>query len=179
MIRNLIRKGTITQIYNQENEGGIVRAQVTVLDPENPEDVVLWHPYGHNSCPTIGSQVIIQAVFGNLEDKFAYCANIAAAPVINIGETIIYDNYGNTIYLKNDGSISINSSGDVNIAAANVNVTGSINTNAVYKVEDTQVVSARGAAVADAAGGSTVDTEARVAINTLLARLRVHGLIGI
>lgn len=40
-----------------------------------------------------------------------------------------------------------------------------------------KVVSARQAAVADASGGSTVDTEARAAINALLARLRTHGLI--
>lgn len=36
---------------------------------------------------------------------------------------------------------------------------------------------AQPAAVADAAGGATVDAEARTAINTLLARLRVIGLI--
>lgn len=53
----------------------------------------------------------------------------------------------------------------------NVNATG------VYQVGGTQVVSARGAAVADAVGGATIDAEARTAINTLLARLRVHGLI--
>ena len=35
----------------------------------------------------------------------------------------------------------------------------------------------QGALVADAAGGATVDAEARTAINTLLARLRVHALI--
>jgi len=40
-----------------------------------------------------------------------------------------------------------------------------------------QVVGAQGAAVANAGGGTTVDTEARAAINTLLARLRAHGLI--
>lgn len=47
----------------------------------------------------------------------------------------------------------------------------------VYKIDGTQVVGAQGAVVADAAGGVTVDTEARAAINTLLARLRTHGLI--
>ena len=46
-----------------------------------------------------------------------------------------------------------------------------------YRVDGTQVVSNRGAAVADASGGGTVDAEARTAINTLLARLRIHGLI--
>lgn len=47
-----------------------------------------------------------------------------------------------------------------------------------YLVSGIKVVGAQEAAVADAAGGSTVDTEARAAINTLLARLRSHGLIG-
>jgi hypothetical protein len=45
------------------------------------------------------------------------------------------------------------------------------------KVGTVQVVSGQGSAVADASGGSTVDTEARAAINDLLARLRTHGLI--
>lgn len=46
-----------------------------------------------------------------------------------------------------------------------------------YRVSGTKVVGAQGAAVADAAGGATIDAEARTAINTLLARLRTHGLI--
>jgi len=54
---------------------------------------------------------------------------------------------------------------------------GAANALTAYQVAGTQVVSARGAAVADAAGGATIDAEARTAINTLLARLRVHGLI--
>ena len=37
--------------------------------------------------------------------------------------------------------------------------------------------STQGAAVADATGGATIDAEARTAINALLARVRVHGLI--
>ncbi len=50
-------------------------------------------------------------------------------------------------------------------------------TFAALEVSGTQVVGAQGAAVSDASGGSTVDTEARAAINALLARLRTHGLI--
>lgn len=45
------------------------------------------------------------------------------------------------------------------------------------KIDGVKVLGAQGAAVADASGGATVDTEARAAINTLLARLRTHGLI--
>ena len=52
-----------------------------------------------------------------------------------------------------------------------------VETTGYYAVSGTQVVGARGAAVADASGGVTIDAEARTAINTLLARLRTHGLI--
>jgi hypothetical protein len=55
---------------------------------------------------------------------------------------------------------------NVNLAAGNT-----------YKVNNVAVVGAPGAAVADAAGGGNVDTEARAALNALLARLRAHGLI--
>jgi hypothetical protein len=53
----------------------------------------------------------------------------------------------------------------------------SVNTTGAYSVDGTQVVSNQGAAVSDAAGGATIDAEARVAINLLLARVRIHGLI--
>lgn len=46
-----------------------------------------------------------------------------------------------------------------------------------YYHQNVKVVGGQGAAVADAAGGATIDAEARTAINTLLARLRTHGLI--
>lgn len=40
-----------------------------------------------------------------------------------------------------------------------------------------QVVGGQQAAIADASGGTTVDSEARAAINALLAACRAHGLI--
>ena len=40
-----------------------------------------------------------------------------------------------------------------------------------------RVVGARKAAIADPAGGSEIDSEARLAINSILAAMRAHGLI--
>jgi Protein of unknown function (DUF2793) len=42
-----------------------------------------------------------------------------------------------------------------------------------------QVVGSRAAAIASASGGTTVDSEARAAIDQILAALRQHGLIGL
>jgi hypothetical protein len=46
-----------------------------------------------------------------------------------------------------------------------------------YNVGGTRVVTSRQAAVAAPAGGATVDTQARTAINDIIARLVAHGLI--
>lgn len=52
-----------------------------------------------------------------------------------------------------------------------------VNSLSFLAVDDVKVVGNREAALADATGGSTVDIQARAAINSLLARLRNHGLI--
>jgi len=67
-------------------------------------------------------------------------------------------------------------SGDFTVDGVLSTSTSYINAKTSYCVEGTQVVGPRGAAVADASGGLIVDAEARTAINTLLARLRAHGL---
>ena len=53
---------------------------------------------------------------------------------------------------------------------------GSVHADRVM-IGGSQVVGARQQAVANAAGGATVDTQARIAINGLLATMRAHGLI--
>lgn len=40
-----------------------------------------------------------------------------------------------------------------------------------------QILGARGAAISDPDGGTTIDTEARAALNAILATMRLHGLI--
>lgn len=47
----------------------------------------------------------------------------------------------------------------------------------IIRVGGKQVVGSRQSAVASAAGGAVIDAEARVAINSILATMRTHGLI--
>ncbi len=61
----------------------------------------------------------------------------------------------------------------VNTDISQLNGASQVDVSGEYKVSGTQVVSAQGAAVADATGAGDVVAQ----LNTLLARLRVHGLI--
>lgn len=65
----------------------------------------------------------------------------------------------------------------VNTDITQLNGASQVDVSSRYEVAGTQVVGAQQAAIPDAAGGVTVDTEARAALNTLLAELRTHGLI--
>lgn len=65
----------------------------------------------------------------------------------------------------------------VNTDITELNGASQVDVSARYEVGGTKVVGAQGAAVPDAVGGITIDTEARAALNALLARLRAHGLI--
>jgi len=181
MEQQQIRLGTITKIYNKF---GIVRAQVVVLDEDSPEDVILLNPYGQNSCPPVGSFVAIYVMFGNAENKYAIPFNQVDAPILKIGESVVYNHFGNQVYLKANGDIDIIADGkNVNITATStttsgtINSVGNINTAGVYKVDDTQVVTNRQAAIPNPTGGVTIDAEARAAIISVLTAMRTHGLI--
>lgn len=65
----------------------------------------------------------------------------------------------------------------VNTDITQLNGASQVDVSSHYEVAGTQVVGAQQAAIPDAAGGTTVDTEARAALNALLAELRTHGLI--
>lgn len=54
---------------------------------------------------------------------------------------------------------------------------GFVDADTGYAVGGQQVAGSRQGAISDASGGTTVDSEARTAINNLLAACRAHGLI--
>jgi len=78
-----------------------------------------------------------------------------------------FSNADLSLSANNDPRVKVKTNGNLDILSA----TGQLHIGSV------KVVGPRGSAVADASGGATVDTEARTAINALLAELRTHGLI--
>ena len=91
---------------------------------------------------------------------------------------VLYGNTASAIQVTTQGAANTVLTANAGAPAFSATPTvTTVNTTTGYNKSGTQVVGAQGAAVADAAGGATIDAEARTAINTLLARLRTHGLI--
>jgi Protein of unknown function (DUF2793) len=55
-------------------------------------------------------------------------------------------------------------------------ITGIVNASQI-RVENVQLLTARQAAIASPSGGATIDSEARIALGSILTALRTHGLI--
>lgn len=107
--------------------------------------------------PLLGNQVALEAANYNAgtSDNRVVVASVDASDNVNI-----------TAFRRKDSSYG------------NVNLSENLSarpTGLFYA--GTKILGTQGAAVADASGGATVDAEARTAINTLLARLRAHGII--
>lgn len=91
-----------------------------------------------------------------------------------VGSGVVVNQYGIYVADINDGTTLKYA---IYTNAGDVRFGGLVNTTEHYEVDGVQVVGNQGAAVADATGGGVVDTECRAAVNTLLARVRTHGLI--
>lgn len=163
-----IQKTKILEI----KEGGRL-AKIEGVYGEIYDDVLLIYPYGFTSNVGSGESSLALLFYGtgSSTNCFAIPYDVLSQPSLEENEVTVGNGRdSNKILFKKDGTIEITS--------PTSNFSGDVNTSTVFKVSGTQVISARGAAVPDAVGGATVDTEARAAINALLARLRTHGLIG-
>jgi phage gp45-like len=175
----------------ETKEGGRF-AKIQGMRGEIFDDVLLVYPYGFNSNIGTGDSTLALVFYGTGSSTNAFAIPydiLSQSTSLEQNEVSLGDfKDGNKITFKKDGSILIESGstnitilkdGNVTVTSPLVNFSADVNVAGVYKVDGTQVVSNQGAAVPDATGGITVDAEARAAINTLLLRLRAHGLIAV
>ena len=159
-----ILKGKITKT----TQGGKY-ASVTTIGQMNYQNVLMIYPYGFNSNIAVDeTSLVLLFISGTNTFGIPYNTPLQNELLGKESEVGNFNEGGGKIKFNADGSIEI---------TGNATSTGDLDLAGVLKVADTQVVSTQGAAVIDAAGGAVIDTEARVAINSLLARLRIHGLI--
>lgn len=164
----MIQKGFITEM----KEGG-KRAKVQTFEGEILDDVLMLYTYGDASNVAAGenSLVLLLCPLGSKTNVFGVPYDVPLQPTdLAAGEKAI----GN---FKTGNKIVFKANGDVEITSALSSFSGIVDVAGVYKVDGTQVVSNRGASVTAPTGGATIDTEARTAINAIIARMVAHGLI--
>lgn len=168
----------LAEIISLENVGELGRVRVQFQDPNasNIEEGVLIYLTGDNACPAVGDQCVVLGIGDNYGINYVFPYDIDNAPKILGGEKIIYTK-DSKIYLKNDGTITIETTGKVNVISPEGNFSEDVNLGGVLKVNNIKVVGSQGATVVDPIGGAIIDVEARTAIITLKARLQAHGLI--
>ncbi len=153
--------GTVTPASGTFGIGTVVRNAAPAAGQP-----VRWHCTAAGTMGTLGAITATTTANSNVVTVNSATglyegAKIAIATATG-GPWIITKISGTTLYLQ-------------------TNVTNAVTTQAVTFSAGTFVpeyaLANQGAVVADASGGATVDTEARTAINALLARIRTTGLI--
>lgn len=192
---NYIRTAEIKKLIYVGEYG---RIRVQFQDPDAPaiEEGVLIYETGDNACPAVGDQCMVFQIGKDYGLNYVMPYDIDKAPLIQEKEKIIYGN-GNKVYLKADGSVlvegikenkvNLNSDGSILVEAGdskNITITTpeadfsqDVNLGGVLKVSNIQVVGVRQAAIPDPTVGFIIDAEARAAVISILAALKIHGLI--
>lgn len=171
--------------------------QLQWLSVTNPPYSII--PASHNTYDLGSSTSIWNGIFGKeltlgkssvtRLQGFLRIANASDSNVFEIsGTSSGHANVPSNRQLKFEDSVATvraiigvdSDEGFVNCSASGGNVllvtSGTAGNNSVW-INSNKIIGPQGAAISDATGGATVDTEARAAINALLARCRAHGLI--
>ena len=157
-MRSLIRIGTIRSILTRL---GLIAGTATSLDANNPENITLAIPYGLNSAPPPGINCLMLAPFAYSENIYALPFNVNA-PKLQLGETIIYDNFGGQIYLKANGDIDIIAAKNVNITGGTTTINGNVHITGTLAVDGNATLTGSGSSIA----GKTFLTHTHTGVTT-------------
>ena len=159
----MLRIGTL--VCDAANTKYLARVVNTGLLKIKVDGIALWKGL-------IGVQVSGRFANGEIDIDSGTGVALAASTGV-VFESVTTANYGSATFTSGCANVvGINSA---LFEATRREVTLPIG-GAIYNA-GVKVLGSQGVAVADAAGGATVDTEARAALNALLARVRAHGLI--
>ena len=84
--------------------------KISMLDDELKEEIEHVHPYGLSSnCPTDGGEAVVGCVSGDRDSAIAIVIGNSNYRIKNLksGEVCLYSKFGQTILLKEDGSIEL------------------------------------------------------------------------
>jgi phage baseplate assembly protein V len=124
-IRNLTARGTV-QLSDASKL--LQSLQITLLKDEVLDNVEHFEPLGLTSRPKQGAEVLVLCPGGNRSSAIAVMVSDRRIRIKDLaeGEVAIYDDAGNLIQLKQDGTIAVTSSTSVDVTAPNVTMSGNL-----------------------------------------------------
>ncbi len=105
------------------------KVQVSMLEDETHSDYDRIQEYGFTSVPLPGCQAVVVCVGGGRDNGIVVGTEDRRHRLKDLqpGEVAIYNNLGNFIKLKADGTMHVKSSHNVQVEAPTVTITGNLN----------------------------------------------------
>ena len=124
-IRNITARGVVSL---SDASKLLQTLQLTVLKDEVLDGVEHFEPHGFTSRPKAGAEAILLCPGGNRSSAITIMVSDRRVRIKDLGEgeVAIYDDTGNTIVLKQNGSIQMNSPTAVDIVAPDVTIDGNL-----------------------------------------------------
>lgn len=141
-VKMIVARGVLKNVTDST---GVQKVQASLLAGELKDGIERFQTYGLSSNPPAGTEGIFLFIGGNrdhgvcvaTDDKGSRFKNVAS------GEVALYDNKGNFIHLKTDGTIEITATQKIRMITPRLEVTGDIidncdtNTKTVKNARDT------------------------------------------
>jgi len=108
--------------------------KVAVQQGEVPDGIERLQNFGFSSNPPIESEALIGYIYGNRDHGVALVIDCAALRPTGLvtGESIHYSQYGQTIHLKSDGTVTITAPAGVTVGSGTTPVAGSTKVDALW-----------------------------------------------
>lgn len=171
---NVVARAVVRLVTDTTRLQGV---QLAVLDGETHEGCERVQQYGFTSVPHVGAEAVVLFVGGFRDHPLVIAVDDRRSRKKDLqpGEAALYTDEGDAVHLRRGRIIAVTAGTKLLVTTPLVDCSQDVNAAGVYQVAGTQVVSSRGAAVANAIGTSAAEVAG--VLNTLLARVRAHGLI--
>jgi len=134
-LRLVLSRGVVV---NSQDDGPMQLLQVRLLSGELLGKVENLLPYGFSARPMDGAEVHVGSPAGERSRTVAFqvCDRRYRIKALPKGEVALYDQSGNVVHLKNDGTIAVQAVTRIDLESPLVRVSGKIKAEAPFDVED-------------------------------------------
>lgn len=175
IVRRIVGRGVISGVYGAENGNGY-SVDVSLPGGETHSKTPFIQQYGIASKPNKESEVVVLFP-GGARDNGVVVASMgdpSKIPDLQVGEVAVFSEFGQTLILKNDGSIQIRPKDGKNVVVDSpLDVTGDVSVGGSVSIDKTLDVTQSVTATGE------IKSNADVKAGIISLSTHVHGVPGI